>query len=207
MHTKTPPVSTLSLTCSILVTQAASYLQTYHFISLPLTSGCHSEGMGKPERGLRTCLVARIVCTSSAWAHRCCAACQSLGVTWPTRIENASLVLIEGLFWGLLPFCSICQNFSIWHPWLYPLKWRMGPWESESLSCMTRPPRCGALPDHMVVTKRSLCGHALQTLGAYLCVNNLSFYISAGINILCPVYYLLSIASYFLSQMTLNLHI
>lgn len=53
-------------------------------------------------------------------------------------------------------------------------------------------PRCGALPDHMVVTKRSLCDHALQTLGAYLCVNNLSFYISAGIQhfmscILSPV--------------------
>lgn len=43
-----------------------------------------------------------------------------------------------------------------------------------------------------VVTKRSLCGHALQTLGAYLCVNNLCFYISAGIQhfmscILSPV--------------------
>lgn len=41
-----------------------------------LTSGYYNDGMGEPGRGLRTWLIVRMGCTSSAWANRwlCCEA-------------------------------------------------------------------------------------------------------------------------------------
>lgn len=84
--------------CSILVIQAASHLQAYYFISLPLTSGCLSDGMGNPERDLGPVWWQGWGVPPLPEHIDGCAACQSLGVAGPTKSENASFVLIEGLF-------------------------------------------------------------------------------------------------------------
>lgn len=177
MHTETPPVSTLSLTCSILITQAASHLQAYYFISLPLTSGCPKDGMGNPERGLRICLVARMGCASSAWAHRWLCCLPEPGCGWTSKIRECILCPHWRLVLRAAAFLLQLPGFLNLTPLTLSPEMRSGSLRVR-ISILQPPLPWGALSDHMVVKKVIVWPCPADIGGVSLCKQPLFLHLS-----------------------------